>query len=197
MNSKCTRKSSAEASVKSPIGRLSFRLAIHLWGILIILTLVASGAGMVRALHAVARSLPTQAGPFDFGNQTITLDHESLHFTNGFARSPDGQHMAHLTNRSVNQSATRAAAIIIDSVSGSGIFFYVIGAARVDGAERYSTPVFLGDRIKIEAVSVGETTVTINYLDHPANVPLAAPPTQPVAVTYIIQGNGNLQAATL
>ncbi len=194
MNLKERRTYPIKKSTKSPIRHLSLRLLASVCGILLILALIAFGAGMVRAPRVCAHALSTQSAPFDFGNQTITLDHESLHFTNGFARSPDGQHIAHLTDRGVNQAATRAAAIVEDSVVGSGIFSYLIGAARTDGQERYSTPVFLGDRIKIEAVSVNETTVTINYLDHPANLPLAAPPTRPVTVIYTIQENGSLRA---
>jgi hypothetical protein len=116
---------------------------------------------------------------------------------NGFSTSPDGQHVAHQTDRRVNRSITRAAVILIDNPSGSGIFSYVIGAARTDGKERDGAPVFLGDRINIEAVSVSEETVTVHYLDHLANAPLGVPPTQPVAVTYTIQDDGNLQRETV
>ena len=76
-----------------------------------------------------------------------------------------------------------------------GFFSYLVGAARTNDKERYSAPVFLGDRIKIEAVSIGEKTVTVSYLTHPANVPLATLPTKSVTVIYTFQDDGNLQAS--
>jgi hypothetical protein len=177
--------------------RSPLHVSIALWSILVILTIVSPGMAMISAPPSLARSLPAHlslwSGPFDFGNQTIRLDHEVLHFTNGFYRSPDGQHTARLIDRKVNQSTTRSAAILIDNPAGSGIFYYVIGAARADGKERYSTPVFLGDRIKIETVSVSGDTAMIHYLDHPAHSPIGTPPTKPVTVTYTIQANGNLR----
>jgi len=166
-----------------------FSLSAPFWATLLVLTIVFGG---ICALPSLARSFSVPSGLFNFGNQTFVLNHEVLHFLNGFSRSPDGQHVARLTNRSVNQSMTRAAAILIDNPSGSGIFFYVVGAARVKGRESYSSPVFVGDRIKIEAVHVSAEIVTVHYLDHPANVPLGLPPTKPVTVTYTIQGDGSL-----
>lgn len=176
--------------------RSPLHASIFLWTMLVILTIVSLGTSMISVPPSLARSLPARftlrSGPFDFGNLTIRLDHEVLHFTNGFYRSPDGQHTARLTDRRVNQSITRAAAILIDNPAGSGIFYYVIGAARADGKEQYSAPVFLGDRIKIETVSVSGDTVTIHYLDHPAHSPVGIPPTRPVTVTYTMQADGSL-----
>jgi hypothetical protein len=57
---------------------------------------------------------------------------------------------------------------------------------KLDGKERYAKPIFLGDRIKIEAVSVGEETMTVSYLDRPANAPLTTSPTEEKTVTYIL-----------
>lgn len=190
------KKGFLKLSTKLSRMHLSFRLFARVASALVVLSMLAFGAGVVCAPHAFAQTLSTRSGPFDFGNQTIALDHEILHFTHGFARSIDGQHVAQITDRRVNQPSTRAAAIMIDNVVGSGIFFYAIGAARADGRESYSTPVFLGDRIKIETVNLNEARVTIDYLDHVAGVPLAAPPTQPMAVTYNIQADGSLQANT-
>lgn len=165
------------------------RLSAAFWTILITLTM---GVGTISTPSSLARSLSLSSGPFDFGNQTFILDHEALHLTNGSYRSLDGQHVARLTDRTVNEALSRAAAILIDSPSGSGAFFYVVGAARLTGMERYSTPTFLGDRIKIEAVQVSGEMVTIHYLDHPANTPLGFLPTRPVTVTYTIEDDGSL-----
>lgn len=201
MNLECIGELCRSLLTKWLAKKPSFQISTPLWTILLILTMISLGRSVNSAPPPFARSLSSPlsipSGPFDFGNQTIRLNHEVLPFTNGFYRSPDGQHVARLTDRRVNRSITKAAAILIDNPVGSGIFSYVIGATRTDGKERYSTPVFLGDRIKIEAVSVSEKMVTVYYLDHPANAPLGAPPTKRVAVIYTIQDDGSLHMDTV
>lgn len=165
--------------------------------LLAVIMLVVVGGCMVWSSPAFARAfiLPPAriSGPFDFGNQTVVLDHEPLRFSHRMYRSPDGQRVAYFADQGVNRSLTKAAAILVDNPSGSGIFFYVVGATRTDGNIKYSAPVFLGDRIRVEMVSVGEKTITVHYLEHAASAPLAAPPTEPVTVSYAFQKNGNLR----
>lgn len=107
-----------------------------------------SASGVLLVIH---RSLSGECLPF------TCLEEKKLNL--GFYRSPNGQHVASITDERVNQANTRAAAILIDNPVGSGIFYYVIVAARVDGRASYSAPLFLGDRINIEAVSVSGETV--------------------------------------
>jgi hypothetical protein len=178
--------------MKSLAKNPSFSAFLPLWMALVILTVLCFGWSTALVSRSFACSLSTVSSPFDFGNQTFELGHEALHFTNGFYESPDRQHVASLTERGMNQSGTKAAAILIDNPAGSGIFSYAVGAVRTDGTARYSEPVFLGDRIKIEAVSVGAEAVTIHYLTHPANAPLATEPTKPITVIYAFQDDGSL-----
>lgn len=161
---------------------------------LLIIVCLGGSIALVSFSFAHARFLPFS--PLDFENLTITLDHETLHFTNGFYESPDGHHVARLTERHMNQSATRAAAILIDNPAGSGVFFYVIGATRTDGKAKYSAPVFLGDRIQIETINVNKETITLHYLTHSANAPLGTTPTQPAVATYTFLVDGNLSAVS-
>lgn len=153
------------------------------------------GASLAWMPHASAHArspLSTQSGPFDFGNQTFTLGNEELSFKNGFYASRDARHLAYIRDQSVNQTMTKAAAILIDSPEGSGTFYYVLGAMREDGKAIYSTPVFLGDRIKIELIHVGEEAVTVHYLARPANASMATEPTQRASATYTFNSAGNL-----
>lgn len=167
--------------------------------LLTVVMLVVVGGCMLWSSPSFARAfiLPPAriSGPFDFGNQTIVLDHEPLRFSHRMYRSPDGQRVAYFADQGVNRSLTKAAAILVDNPSGSGIFFYLVGATRTDGNIKYSAPVFLGDRIRVETVSVGEKTVTVHYLEHAATAPLAAPPTELMTMSYTFQKNGNLRQA--
>lgn len=169
--------------------------SILLWLAFIIPAFVPACGSLAWIPRASANSrapISAQAGPFDFGNQTFTLSNEKLSFKNGFYASRDGRQFASITDQSINRTMTKAAAILIDNPEGSGTFYYVLGATRADGRDIYSQPVFLGDRIKIESVYVGEDTVTVQYLTRPANASMATEPTQRASAIYIFRSNGNL-----
>lgn len=142
-----------------------------------------------------------QVSPFDFGNQKIPLNNQTLTFIDGNYNNTNsvyGLHQASISNQSVNPKGTRAAAILTDKPGGSGTFFYVVGAMLEDGHETYSTPVFLGDRIKIISVSVDDLgsedngIITVTFLGFPADAPLSAEPTEEMTAKYAFQDNGNL-----
>lgn len=168
--------------------------------VLVLCGIVVLGLGLLPARPSFARTFLTtcqaSSGPFDFANRTVTLDHEVLTLTHGVYRSTDGRHAARVIDCRVNRSQTRAAAILIDNPEGSGVFAYLIGAARTDGKEVYSAPVFLGDRIRIEAVRVSGTIVTVWYLDRPSTAPLWTTPTQRVVARYAIHSDGTLHLIT-
>lgn len=168
--------------------------------VLVLCGIVVLGLGLLPARPSFARTFPTtcqaSSGPFDFANRTVTLDHEVLTLTQGVYRSRNGRHAARVIDCRVNQSQTRAAAILIDNPAGSGVFAYLIGAAHKDDKEMYSTPVFLGDRIRIEAVGVSGTIVTVWYLDRPPTAPLWTTPTQRTIARYAIRSDGTLHLIT-
>jgi hypothetical protein len=143
----------------------------------------------------------TQPTTFDFGNQTLQLNNQQLTFINGQYMSSDnvsGQHSAQIIHRSISPSGKRAAAILVDSPGGSGMFYYVVGAIRQKDKEVYSTPVLLGDRIKVISVTVDDPQehdngeVTIKSLQRASDAPMAAEPTKEVTTKYAFENNGNL-----
>lgn len=161
--------------------------------------LIAGGFACAPSSFAFSPSRPqaTQAGPFDFANRTFWLNGQPLTFRYGLYESANGHHSARITDRSVNLATNEAVAILMDNPEGSGRFYYVLGATRRYGCERYSAPAFLGDRIVVKAVSVGEGKVVVRYLDRPASAPLAMPPTERVTAIYAFQANGNLYRVSL
>lgn len=139
--------------------------------------------------------------PFNFANQKIILNNQELTFVNGTYVNSDptnGHHSAMIMNRSISPSKTRAAAILMDNPGGSGTFYYVVGASLINGKEVYATPIFLGDRIKIQSVIVDNPgtqdngIITIQYLNRTANAPLGSNVTQQVTAKYAFQNDGNL-----
>lgn len=147
------------------------------------------------------QTISEQSQSFDFGNQKIMLDNQELTFVKGLFSSTDPQNghvSASITNRTLNPSGTRAAAILVKNTEGSGTFYYVVGGMQKDGAETYSTPMLLGDRIKVVSVRVenpeahdnGE--IVVQYLDRADESPMATDPTVQMTKKYSFEDNGNL-----
>src|SRR5258708_1343738 len=139
--------------------------------------------------------------PFNFANQKITLNNQELTFVNGtyaVSDTTNGQHSAMMMNRSISPSKTRAAAILMDNPGGSGAFYYIVGASLINGKEVYATPIFLGDKIKIQSVTVDNPgardngIITIQYLTRPASSTLDSSLNQQVTANYAFQNDGNL-----
>ena len=138
---------------------------------------------------------------FNFGGQKIMLNNRTLTFVDGVYTNSDptlGENGAIIANRSVDPSGTRAAAILIDSPGGSGTFYYLVGASLINGKEVYSTPVLLGDRIKMQSLTVDNPQaqdnglITVEYLDHSADEALADEPTVKITKKFAFENSGNL-----
>ncbi|HSW88637.1 MAG TPA: DUF4232 domain-containing protein [Candidatus Saccharimonadales bacterium] len=176
-----------------------------LLGIVLVVLAVVCVARLHKSRTQKYSQFPThvtqQPVPFDFANQTLLLNNREVTFSNGSYRGSStgySQDTATITDRTLNPSGTRAAAILIDSPGGSGTLYYLVGAMNANGEEIYSKPVLLGDRIKIVSVMVDDPktqdkgVITVRYLDRTANEPMAAEPTQEMLVKYAFQDNGNL-----
>jgi hypothetical protein len=174
-----------------------------IWAILTLLLIFLAALFLTnkQSFAPTPNDMSSMQENFNFGNQTITLDGETLNFTNGKYENPDttyGQHTAEIVNKTTNSSGSQAAAILVDSPGGSGTFYYLIGASKIDGKEFYSTPISLGDRIKIVSVSVenpGATNngiIIVKYLTRPENAPMSDDPTVEVTAKYAFEDSGNL-----
>lgn len=134
----------------------------------------------------------------DFNNQTYPIDGEKLNFMHGSFTSEDGSVSGKIENQSLSPSGSRGAAVIIQNSGGSGTFFYLVGGILKGGKQITSTPISLGDRIKIVSIKVedpleedsGEITVT--YLDRAPNTPMSTYPTIQKTSKYSFEDNGNL-----
>ena len=86
------------------------------------------------------------------------------------------------------QGALDAVAITVEDPGGSGTFRYLHALINDDGELRDAGVAFLGDRIRIEGVSVHEGVITVAMLDRRPDEPYAAPPTVPVIRQFRLQG---------
>lgn len=149
-------------------------------------------------LVTTSTPISTKKSTFDFGNRTINLNNQALEFKNDAFTSSDNSHTATIESRSVNPSDTAAAAILIDNPGGSGTLFYLVAAINKNGQEIFSQPLFLGDRILIESVSVDDPQsyndgiIEVEYLTRPANSAMYEEPTQKIIAKYAFTKDGNL-----
>ena len=71
---------------------------------------------------------------------------------------------------------TDAAAITIEDPGGSGNFRYLHALLNEEGDLHDGDAVFLGDRIRVEGVSIHEGVITVALLDRPPGAPFAEAP---------------------
>lgn len=179
-------------------------------GIVVIIILAAvAGLFLIKGDQPETTPYPTPSSmllvppsqPFDFGNQTFTLDDQALVFRSGtYTQSSqyEGTHTADIKHISISPNASRAAAILIDQPGGSGTFYYLVGAMMKDGKEVYSTPVLLGDRILFMKAAVEDPgehdngEIVLEYLDHGPNDPMSGEPTKQMTKKYSFEDSGEL-----
>ncbi|HVT01227.1 MAG TPA: hypothetical protein VHE53_03265 [Patescibacteria group bacterium] len=131
-----------------------------------------------------------------FENYNVKLDGESLDFKNGMYKGSSGDHSAVINYQVTNPTGNKSVAILIDSPGGSGTFYYLVASANNNGSITYSSPIPLGDRIKIESLSIDSNDlVKLVYFDRSAGEPMAATPTQEVSANYSFQDDGSLTPA--
>ena len=81
-----------------------------------------------------------------------------------------------------------AAAITIENPGGSGSFRYVHALPWADGSLTDAGAVFLGDRIRVEGVSIHDGVIVVAMLDRPEDASFAEAPTLPVIRRFRIEG---------
>ena len=70
-----------------------------------------------------------------------------------------------------------AAAITIEEPGGSGTFYYLHALVSDDGALSDAAVAFLGDRVRIEGVSIHDSIITVAMLDRAPHLPFSQPAT--------------------
>ncbi len=88
-----------------------------------------------------------------------------------------------------NDSAQDAADVVVTSGGGSGSFYNLAAVLNENGLAKNVAAILLGDRIKVTSLKIENGAITIEYLAHGPNDPMAAEPTQKMVKTYQLQGN--------
>ena len=88
------------------------------------------------------------------------------------------------------QGELDAAAITVEDPGGSGTFYCLHALTNDEGALRDAGFAFLGDRIRIEGVSVHDGVITVAMLDRGPDEPFTATPSVPAIRQFRLQGEG-------
>ena len=81
-----------------------------------------------------------------------------------------------------------AAAITIEDPGGSGSFSYVHALVNEEGELHDADTAFLGDRVRVEGVSVHDGVITVAMLDRPPDAPYVEAPSVPVIRRFRLAG---------
>ena len=80
-----------------------------------------------------------------------------------------------------------AAAITVEDPGGSGTFYFLHALVNDEGTLRDADFAFLGDRVRIEGVSIHGQIITVAMLDRAPDAPYAEPPTKAVIRQFRLQ----------
>ena len=80
-----------------------------------------------------------------------------------------------------------AAAITIENPGGSGTFRYVHGLLSDGGALTDAGALFLGDRIRVEGISIHDGVIVVAMLDRPEDASYSEAPTLPVIRRFRVE----------
>lgn len=81
-----------------------------------------------------------------------------------------------------------AAAILVANAGGSGSFYHLVAVLNEGGTPRPAAVASLGDRVKVEKVSVKSGEVTIDLITQGPQDPLCCP-TQKATLIFKLQGD--------
>ena len=90
-----------------------------------------------------------------------------------------------------------AAAITIEDPGGSGNFRYLHALLNEEGDLHDADAVFLGDRIRVEGVSIHEGVITVALLDRPPGAPFAEAPSILVIRRFRLAGETLAELASV
>lgn len=138
--------------------------------------------------------------PPDPANATYEIGTESITLRNGRSEVPvaPGSAAKRLTvllpeltahGEVTGDGAVDTVAILVDQPGGTGSFYY-LAVLPGPAAARWPSlgAALLGDRIKVERVSVADGVVTVDYLDRKPDEPMSAPPSVKMTRRFVAKG---------
>ena len=101
-----------------------------------------------------------------------------------------------IDGQSSGQSGDDAAAITIEQTGGSGTFYFLHALLGEDGDLRDAGAAFLGDRIRVEGVSIHDGVIVVALLDRAPEAAMASEPTIAVIRRFTLEGGELVELET-
>lgn len=177
-------------NVKPTIQRLMWGLSAALIVVASILLLAGDGKVVIREKPETATD-PLN-GTYLINGMKITLNNgrHEMEASPGSATKIKTSLQGPLVYANVNDDGHEDAAfILIHDPGGSGIFYYVAAALRLDGLYQGTNAVFLGDRISPQGLHIRNGLVAVNFADRRPGEPMSAPPTVAKSKYMFIEKN--------
>ena len=92
-----------------------------------------------------------------------------------------------IDGRSSGQSGDDAATITIEQTGGSGTFYFLHALVGEDGDLRDAGVAFIGDRIRVEGVSIHDGVIVVALLDRAPEAAMASEPTVAVIRRFALK----------
>ena len=140
------------------------------------------------------------AGPgFGPGDATYRIEGHEVHLTDGLAEVQAAPGSATKVRTAVfgepahgdlnGDGVDDAALFLVHEPGGSGTFFYVAAALRLNGGYRGTDAVLLGDRVAPQTITVRNGVALANYADRRPDEPMAAAPTVAFTKYLVLRGD--------
>jgi hypothetical protein len=138
---------------------------------------------------------------------TFLVEEEPVQLRNGYAVHPVAPGSASLIRTQLSGAPvyadidgdgdSDALFFLVRDSGGSGTFYYVVAALKVDDGYRGGKAVFIGDRIAPQRLDVLQGVVVVDYLEHAPAQPLAAQPALPRTAWFVAEGDLLIRIGTL
>jgi heat shock protein HslJ len=165
--------------------------------------LTLTDAAGVRVVEA--RALKTEAEPDEWTTALKNLEYRSQITQSGVAPLKDGEYRESAAPGSASETVVRltgsvatgdlngdgapdAAVVLATSTGGSGVFMDLAAVIMQDGRPVNVAIAPLGDRVKINSLTIQDGQIVVDMVTHGPNDPMCCP-TQQVVETYELQGD--------
>jgi hypothetical protein len=161
------------------------------------LVLLAAAMNPASAGESLAAAGMPVESPRD---ATYLVEGESVRLQNGRAVRPAAPGAATAIRTQVlgaptygdidGDGDTDAVLFLVQDPGGSGTFYYVAAAQKIDGGYRGGTAVLIGDRITPNRLDVVHGVVVVDYLERAPGEPMAAKPALALTSYLMLEGDG-------
>lgn len=133
----------------------------------------------------------------NLGNQTYSIDEASITLKDGVASQKVASSSATMTTKllvgtafaDVDRDGKKDAVVLLrNEAGGTGIFYYAALVTSNNGSPKVSKAVFLGDRIRIQEITISQGIVMIDIRERGVDSSFVGMPDVPKALLFEVVG---------